>query len=338
MVPGSPSSRRPLWHCVADGAATGARHGHRSRHRQHGRVRAWARDRALRAVRGGDRRAHRRGGRRRGRCPADDRPHSGADLGDPPASPRGDRRLRGDRADASPLHAQGARAPPGAATAGGLCADRDHRGGASRGRGGRPVCGRAPGAPHRGADRRRHRRRGRDRRADRADGHRRRRGNERGGGDLDGRDGPVALGARRRIRPRRGDRDVHPLRPPDGDRLAERRGAQARGGLGGAAGRRARHLRPRARCGLRAASRDRALERPDPRRPREPAQRHPRRGAGHAGGDPARAGERHLTRRHPAGGRRRPAPRLRRARRGRDRDARSTGRFPAHLRRRRSRR
>ena len=38
----------------------------------------------------------------------------------------------------------------------------------------------------------------------------------------------VALAARRRLRPRRGDHRPHPARAPDGDRLAERRGDQAR--------------------------------------------------------------------------------------------------------------
>ena len=54
------------------------------------------------------RRRPRRGLRRRRRGAPDDRPHPGHDLRHPPAAPRRDRRLRGHRADAALLPAQGA--------------------------------------------------------------------------------------------------------------------------------------------------------------------------------------------------------------------------------------
>ena len=87
------------------------RHGRRPRHRQHARLRARPRHRALRAVGRRDRPAHRRGARRRRRGEAHARPHAGHDHGDPAAEGRRHRRLRRDRADAPPLHPEGAPEP-----------------------------------------------------------------------------------------------------------------------------------------------------------------------------------------------------------------------------------
>ena len=122
------------------------RHGRRSRDRQHARLRARARHRAVRALGGGDRLAHRRGARRRHRGQAHARPHARHDPGDPPAQGRRDRRLRRDRADAAPLHPEGAPEPLGAPARGGLRALGRDRGREARGRGGLPVAP-APARP-----------------------------------------------------------------------------------------------------------------------------------------------------------------------------------------------
>ena len=134
----------------------------------------------------------------------------------------------------------------------------------------------------------------RDRRAGRAHGRRRRRRHQRGRGDLAGRHRRVALAARRRLRPRRGDRRLHPRRARHGDRLAERRGDQARGRLGGAARVRAEH-RPSAAatcspaCRARSSSTAQEVRAAIERAARRDHGRDPR----HARGDAARAGRRH---------------------------------------------
>ena len=63
----------------------------------------------------------------------------GHDPGDPAAEGRRDRRLRRDRADAPPLHPEGAPEPLGAPARGGLRALGRHRGREARGRGGLPL-------------------------------------------------------------------------------------------------------------------------------------------------------------------------------------------------------
>ena len=135
------------------------RHGRRSRHRQYARLRARARNRALRAVRGRDRLAHRRGACRRDRGEAHARPYTRHDPGDPPPEGRRDRRLRRDRADASALHPEGAPEPLGAPARGGVRAVRRDRRREARGGGGLPQRRRAPGVPDRGAHGGRDRRR-----------------------------------------------------------------------------------------------------------------------------------------------------------------------------------
>ncbi len=89
-------------------------HGRGSRDGQHARVRAWPRDRALRAVRGGHRPANGRGARRRRRGQAHARPHPRHHRRHPPAQGRRDRRLRRDGGDAPALHPEGAPEPLGA--------------------------------------------------------------------------------------------------------------------------------------------------------------------------------------------------------------------------------
>ena len=83
----------------------------RPRHREHARLRPRTRDRPLGALRRRDRPALRRGARRGHRGQAHARPHARHDLGDPAAQGRGHRRLRRDRADAPPLHPEGAPQP-----------------------------------------------------------------------------------------------------------------------------------------------------------------------------------------------------------------------------------
>ena len=135
------------------------RHGGRPRHREHARIRAWARHRAVRAVGGGDRRPQRRGARRRPRGEADAGPHAGDHPGDPAPEGRRDRRLRRHRADAAPLHPEGAPEPLGASARGRVRAVRRDRRREARRRGGMPVGRRAPGISDRGADGGRDRRR-----------------------------------------------------------------------------------------------------------------------------------------------------------------------------------
>ena len=165
------------------------------------------------------------------------------------------------------VHAQ----PLLAAADGHLRAVGDHRGRAARGRGGDAVRGRARGPPDRGVPGRRDRRRDRHRRAGRADGRRRRRRHVRGRRHLARRPGRRALPARRRLRPRRRDHEPHPARAPDGDRLPERGGDQARRRLRDPARRGDRDLDPRPRPRLRPAARDRSSP------PRRSARRSPRR-------------------------------------------------------------
>ena len=98
----------------------------------------------------------------------DDRPHAGQHLGRPPAPPRRDRRLRGHRGDAAPVHGEGALEPLQPPAAGHVRAVGRHGGRAPGRRGGVAVGGRARGAPDRGVARRRDRRRPADRRAGRA--------------------------------------------------------------------------------------------------------------------------------------------------------------------------
>ena len=76
-----------------------------------------------------------------------------------------------------------------------------------------------------------------------------------------GGDRGLALGAGRRLRPRRGDRGVHPQHAPHGHRVPERRGDQARDRLRGHAHVRDRDGCARTRPALRAAARDPAGQR-----------------------------------------------------------------------------
>ena len=83
-----------------------------------------------------DRPAHRRGPRRRRRGEAHARPHARDDPGDPPAEGRRHRRLRRHRADAPPLHPEGAPAPLRAPARRRLRPVRRHRRREARRRGG----------------------------------------------------------------------------------------------------------------------------------------------------------------------------------------------------------
>ena len=83
-----------------------------------------------------DRPALRRGARRRRRGEAHARPHARHDPGDPPAQGRRHRRLRRHRADAAPLHPEGAPASLRAPARRRLRAVRRHRRREARGRGG----------------------------------------------------------------------------------------------------------------------------------------------------------------------------------------------------------
>ena len=173
------------------------RHGGRSGHGEHARVRARARDRAVRAERGGDRLAHRRSARGRHRGQAHARAHAGHDPGDPPAEGRRDRRLRRDRADAQALHPEGPPEPLGAPARGRVRALRGDRRGEARRRGGVPVGGRAHRLPDRGADGGGDRSGAAGGRADRLDGRGHRRRHLRGGGHLARRDRRLAVDPRR---------------------------------------------------------------------------------------------------------------------------------------------
>ena len=144
------------------------RHGRGPRDRQYARLRAWPRHRALGAVGRRDRRPLRRGARRRPRGEADAGPHAGHDPGNSAPQGRRDRRLRRHRADAPPLHPEGAPEPLGAPARRRVRAVRRDRRREARRRGGVPVRGRAPGLPDRGADGGRDRSRAAGRRADRA--------------------------------------------------------------------------------------------------------------------------------------------------------------------------
>ena len=176
--------------------------------------------------------AHRRGARRRARGQADARPHAGLDQRDPPAEGRRDRRLRRHRADAAPLHPEGAPAPLRPSARRRLRALGRHRRREARGRGGDALGRRAPGLPDRGADGRRDRRRAAGRRADREHDRRHRRRHDRGRGDLARRHRRLAVAAGRRRRDGRGDHQPHQARVQAADRPADRRGDQARGRLG----------------------------------------------------------------------------------------------------------
>ena len=133
----------------------------------------------------------------------------GHDLRDPPAEGRRDRRLRRHRADAAPLHPEGAPAPLRASARRRLRPVRRHRRREARRRGGDALRRRAPGLPDRGADGRRDRRRPAGRRADREHDRRHRRRHDRGRGDLARRHRRLAVAARRRRRDGRGDRQPH---------------------------------------------------------------------------------------------------------------------------------
>ena len=87
-----------------------------------------------------------------------------------------------------------------------------------------------------------------DRGAGRADGRRRRRRDQRDGGDLARRDRDVPLGPRRRLRDGRGDHALSARRLPAGDRLADGREHQDRDRLGD------RRWRPRRRSRSGAAT------------------------------------------------------------------------------------
>ena len=169
----------------------------------------------------------------------------GTISGDPPAEGRRHRRLRRDRADAPPLHPEGAPAPLRAPARRRLRAVRRDRRREARGRGGDAVGRRAPGVPDRGADGRRDRRRASRRRADRKHDRRHRRRHDRGRGDQPRRHRRLAVAARRRRRDGRGDHQSHQARLQAPDRPADGRGDQARdrlrvGHARGAAGRGAR--------------------------------------------------------------------------------------------------
>ena len=159
----------------------------------------------------------------------------GHDPGDPAAEGRRDRRLRRHRADAAPLHPEGAPEPLGPPARRRLRALRRDRGREARGRGGLPLGRRAPGLSDRGADGGRDRRRPAGRRADRQHGRRHRRRHQRGRGDLARRHRRVAVDPRRRRRDGRGDRQLLQARVQADDRPADRRGGQARDRLGLAA-------------------------------------------------------------------------------------------------------
>ena len=142
----------------------------------------------------------------------------GHDQRDPPAEGRRDRRLRRHRADAPPLHPEGAPAPLCASARRRLRPVRRHRRREARGRGGDAQRGRAPGLPDRGADGRRDRRRAAGRRADREHDRRHRRRHDRGRRDQPRRHRRLAVAARRRRRDGRGDHQPHQARVQAADR------------------------------------------------------------------------------------------------------------------------
>ena len=113
-----------------------ARHGRRPRHGEHARLRPRPGDRALGAVGRRDRPAHRGRARGRGRGEAHARAHAGHDLRDPAAQGRRHRGLRRHRADAAPLHPEGAPAPLRAPARRRLRPVRGDRSREARGRGG----------------------------------------------------------------------------------------------------------------------------------------------------------------------------------------------------------
>ncbi|CAA9373129.1 MAG: Rod shape-determining protein MreB, partial [uncultured Nocardioides sp.] len=238
------------------------RHGRGPRDRQHPRLRPGQGRRARRAQCGGHQREHRRGARRGPRGQADDRSHPRQHHRHPPAQGRRHRRLRRHRADAALLHPAGAPAPLlRQAPHGHLRAQRDHRGGAARGEGGRLPGRRPPGLHRRGADGR-----GDRRRAARARGHRQhggRRGwrHHRGRGDLPRRHRHEPLGAhrRRRHRPGRHRVDEEGVLPDAGG--AHRRGDEDDPRLRLPAAERAGGGDPRPRHGLGPAPHRRRVER-----------------------------------------------------------------------------
>ena len=265
------------------------RHGRRPRDGEHAGLRPRPRHRALRAVRGGDRPTLRRGacGRRRGE--ADARPDARDDHRDPPAQGRRDRRLRRHRADAPPLHPEGAPEPLRPPARRRLRPVRRHRGRAAGRRGGDALGRRAAGVPDRGADGRRDRGGPADRGADREHDRRRRRRHHRGRRDLARRDRRLPEPPRRRRRDGRGGDQLRQARVQAADRPADRGGDQARGrlGVGDAGGGSGRGPRPRP--GQRSAEDDHPLLRGGPARARGSRQPDRRRDQADARQDPARA-------------------------------------------------
>ncbi len=129
-----------------------SRHGRRSRHGQYARLRPRARDRALRAVGGGDRLRQRPRPRGRGRGEADAGSYAWHDHRDPPAQGRRHRRLRCRREDAALLHQVGPVQPLRPSPRGRLRPLGGDRGREARGRGGLPLRRRPSRLPDRGAD------------------------------------------------------------------------------------------------------------------------------------------------------------------------------------------
>src|SRR6267378_2298151 len=151
------------------------RHGDRPRHGKHRRLRERARDRAERAIGGGDRQRPRQetGPCRRRGGKTDARPHSGQHSGDPAAARRRHRRFRGNGGDDQAFHPQGAQPPQLPHAAGHrLCAVWLDPGGAAGDPGIGRKCWRKAGLSDRGADGGSDRRRTSGDRADRIDGRR----------------------------------------------------------------------------------------------------------------------------------------------------------------------
>ena len=167
----------------------------------------------------------------------------GLDQRDPAAQGRRDRRLRRHRADAPPLHPEGAPAPLRPSARRRLRPLGGHRGREARRRGGDALGRRAAGLPDRGADGGGDRRRAAGRRADREHDRRHRRRHDRGRRDLARRHRRLAVAAGRRRRDGRGDHQPHQARVQAADRPADGRGDQARGRLGASSSR--RRCRPR---------------------------------------------------------------------------------------------
>ena len=179
----------------------------------------------------------------------------GKHLGHPPAQGRRDRRFRRHRADAAPLHSEGAPEPLGTSAGGCVRALWRHRRREARGGGGHVLGRRPPGIPDRGADGGRDRRRPAGVRADRQHDRRHRRRHHRGRGDLARRDRRESVDPGRRRRARRGDHRARQARVQAHDRIADRRGGQARDRLGLRAARGGRGRDPRSRPGIRACPR-----------------------------------------------------------------------------------